>query len=278
MFPVRSVTDVPGLYQHECLTTACNRRPAAAADAGVRHSKGKLGMAFGHLWWARRFRSEFAPQVGALVDALESRTLPAFQNIDEEAQAVANKTWDRFMSGPATGEEDPADFAEAAQEAGVSHYILLDGVRQGIINLFAVALYHAFEQQVMLFHRKEVLGPLDENNESLFSLKEFRTRLLESGIDITTFSSWKAIDELRLVANTVKHAEGGSASALHERRPGLFDPPHLRKYSEISLPSMPHFFQPLVGEDLYVSLEDIKGYRDAIVQFWVDLAKAISGA
>ncbi len=68
------------------------------------------------------------------------------------------------MSAPATGDEDPADFAEAAEQAGVSHYLLLDGIRQGMLNLFAAALYHSFEQQVMRFHRKQVLHPGEEND------------------------------------------------------------------------------------------------------------------
>src|SRR2546427_376563 len=83
--------------------------------------------------------SEFSPQLTAIVEAIERRILPAFHEIDKEAEAVADDTWKKFMSMAGTGEEDPSELAEAAQDAGVSHYMLLNGIRQGIINLFAAA-------------------------------------------------------------------------------------------------------------------------------------------
>lgn len=120
-------------------------------------------MALNHLFWARVFRVEFVPQLNAIIDTLENRLLSGFANLEEESEQVAEKAWERFMSRPGTGDEDPGDFAEAAQDAGVSHYLLMDGIRQGMLNLFAVALFHAFEQQVLLFHRREVSQPNAHN-------------------------------------------------------------------------------------------------------------------
>ena len=42
------------------------------------------------------------------------------------------------------------------------------------------------------------------------------------GISIEEFRSWNDLEELRLVCNAVKHAEGGSAKALEKIRPDLF--------------------------------------------------------
>ena len=177
-----------------------------------------------------------------------------------------------------TGEEDPSDLAEAAQDAGVSHYMLLNGIRQGIINLFAAALYHAFEQQVILFLRKQVLHPREENDSKLFHMGEFDRRLKALGIDINSFRSWPKTDELRLVANTVKHTEGDSAQKLHRQRPGLFENPEIQKLGLSSSTANPRVFLPLVGEDLYVSLADIKDYRDTLLGFWKELADAMERA
>jgi hypothetical protein len=127
---------------------------------------------------------------------------------EDEAETVAEKAWDALMSAPGTGDEDPGDFAEAAQDAGISHYMLLKGVRRGMVNLFAAALYHTFEQQIIMFLRREVLHPREENDQRLFKMSEFQKRMNILGIDITTFPAWAKVDELRLVANTVKHAEG----------------------------------------------------------------------
>src|SRR5262249_45467784 len=195
--------------------------------------------------------------------------------IEEEAEAVSQEAWEVFMSAPGTGDEDPANFAEAAEQIGVSRYLLLDGIRQGMLNLFAAALYHAFEQQVMRFHRKQVLHPREENNPNFFKMHEFRKRVRDYGIDITTFSSWPKVDELRLVANAVKHAEGDSVQKLHSLRPDLFEHPQLKEFPALAIRGTPRVFQPLVGADLYVSLEDIHNYRNTLLEFWEELSHAI---
>jgi len=234
-------------------------------------------MIFNALFWSRYFQAEFVPQITAIADALEKRILPGFENIEEESKQVADDTWKAFMSMPGTGDEDPADFAEDAEQAGVSHYLLLDGIRQGMLNLFAAALYHAFEQQIMLFHRREVLRPAEENAHALLTLSEFQNRLSRSGVDIKTFSAWAKIEELRLAANAVKHAEGNSAKKLHTLRPDMFQNPHLDK---LEFPNARNFqvFQPLVGEDLYVSLKDIHDYRATLITFWQELSDAMQCA
>ena len=144
------------------------------------------------------------------------------------------------------------------------------GIRQGMLNLFAAALYHTFEQQVMFFHRKNVLDLDEENDPKKFKPKVFQRRLKESGIDIKNFACWSKIDELRLVANTVKHAEGPSSDRLRDIRSEMFINP-LFSQDPFSLQGFDSVFQPLVGDDLYVSLQDIRDYCDHLVQFWEEL-------
>ena len=224
-------------------------------------------------FWIRIVQTEFVPQLNAIVQVLEKRLLPNFEKekIGEESDRIADEDWERFMSMPATGNEDPADFADRAENAGISHYALMYGIRQGMLNLFAAALYHTFEQQVMLFHRKNVLHLGEENCLKKFKWPVFQSRLKEYGIDIKNFAYWSKIDdELRLVANTVKHAEGPSSDRLREIRPDLFINP-LFSQDSFFLQGFDSVFQPLVGDDLYVSLQDIKDYCDHLVQFWEEL-------
>ena len=105
-------------------------------------------------FWTRLFLTEFVPQINAIVDVLEKRLLPNFEGIEEESDKVAQELWERFMSMPGTGDEDPADFADKALCAGISHLELMHGIRQEMLNLIAVALFHAFEQQAISFHRE----------------------------------------------------------------------------------------------------------------------------
>lgn len=228
--------------------------------------------------WIGTIRTEFVPQINAIVDVLQQRLLPNIQEekINAESERIADDEWERYMSIPGTGEEDPADFADRALDAGVSHCSLMLGIRQGMLNLFAVALYHAFEQQIMWFHRKNVLNIDEENKQKLFKMSEFQSRMETLGIDLQNFPSWSKInDELRLVANTVKHAEGGSSHQLRQKRPDLFKPPHLLSSSLLSgAPAIP-LYQPMIGDGLYVSIDDIKDYRDHLVRFWQELADSL---
>ena len=107
-------------------------------------------------------------------------------------------------------------------------------------------------------------------------IEETRKRLLEDyGIDVATFSSWGKIEELRLVANCVKHADGPSCAQLKELRPDLFVPPFVKKETEeADLAFVGQVFQPLAGEDLYVSANDFEKYVEAVKGFWQEFAEA----
>ena len=81
---------------------------------------------------------------------------------------------------------------------------------------------------------------------------------------------------MRLVANTVKHAKGKSAVELRKIRPDLFKNPILKKFEFFKIPinSRP-LFMPLAGEDIYLSIEDLKNYGETIVKFWDELISAM---
>ena len=159
------------------------------------------------------------------------------------------KAWNEFMSSPpATEFSDPADYAEQALDVGIHLYSVLSGVRQGMINLFAVALYHAFEQQILRFHTQlDPWHPCSFGSEGLNPLKSFSEEQLCKRLDVQSFKSWQKVTELQLVANTVKHAEGRAARNLRDIRPDVFESPEQ--------PVM----QPLLGEDIRVPVKDIAG-------------------
>jgi hypothetical protein len=233
-------------------------------------------VALNHPFWQRIFEKDFAQQLTELVQTLERRVLPGFDGIEDEAQAHSEELWRELSFTPGTGDEDPSALAEAAQEAGVDRYMLLRGIRQGIVNLFAASLYHAFEQQVMTLLRKELLHPEEANDTPLFEMGEFRRRLEVYGIGVTTFKSWSVIEELRLVANTVKHAEGKSAEKLHEIRPDFFRETGFPELGEWVIRWKPQVFQPLVGKDLYLEPKDVRAYLKSLLEFWEELVEAMS--
>jgi len=232
-----------------------------------------------YLFWGPYFKTVFAAETDALVEALEGRLLLTFSGVEQEAEQKAEEEWEKLCSLPAENEDgDLSDAAEQASEAGLRYYQLMMGLQQGLVNLFAVALYHLYEQQLMFFHRKEVLHPAEENDPALFSLKAFGERLMEHGIDITQFACWPTIQELRLLANTVKHGDGRSAEELLKTCQDLFVPPDFDEIP-VGLPwSFTGVFKPLMGEDVYVSMDHLKRYAESVKQFWSELYDGMAQA
>ena len=230
------------------------------------------------LFWADNFERMFIPGIEALAECLGRRILPSFANLKEEADRVEQEEYERW--GASAGLEfDPSQAAEAAREAALSHYQIMKGVEQGVLNMFAAMCYHLFEQQLLLFHRRELLRPEEENSAPLLKLGEVKRRLVEHGIDITRFSVWAKIDELHLVANVVKHAEGGSADTLRARNSELFirPDPVIRSIFGHRIEPSGWLYQPLMGEDFYVTLEIFQSYTKAVTDFWEELATVLRG-
>jgi hypothetical protein len=81
------------------------------------------------------------------------------------------------------------------------------------------------------------------------------------------------MDELRLVANVVKHGEGGSATELRKRRPDLFVYPSLKgQVDPIETLSVE---ATLFGQDFFVTKEEFEAYHKGSVAFWTELADAL---
>jgi len=140
-------------------------------------------------------------------------------------------------------------------------------MRSATLNLYSAALYHLTEQHLVDLCLM-ILG-YDEHAEvtpwqAIGWLKD------QLDCDVKQLLSWSVIDELRLVANAVKHGEGHSAADLHQLRPDLFVLPHL-KVTEIETSRL-RVRKPLFGQDIYVSANDFVKYHEGSVAFWNEVA------
>ena len=194
------------------------------------------------------------PQLDALgVDGV-SRLLGSFAGIEEEARRVTAAAYDAYVARP--GDGDIAASAERAEAQGAQYYIALSDLRQSVINLLAVGLYHQFEQH----------------------WGQLRALAERAGIaipDKAAFPNWADLDELRLLANTAKHADGGSATQLRERRGEFFLPPgDPDRDSGQAVVARP-LVNPLGGTDFFVLPADIERYRDSIRSFWEDVLERV---
>lgn len=224
------------------------------------------------------YLSEFVKEIDYFAKSLSEKVLPAFNDIQEEAERIQAETEERLNEIVDPETADPADIAESAYHAGVDFYILADGITQGITNMFAAGLYHLFEQQFLKLHRQELLMPYGEENEpSLLALDEALRRLLtEYKVDVSAFSTWSRICELKLVANCIKHADGPSCEKLKVIRPDLFIPQSMKGEKDETgfVGSRGPVYQPLAGEGLYVGLDDFKIYVGVVKEFWNEFGNA----
>jgi|CXWL01.1.fsa_nt_gi hypothetical protein len=227
-------------------------------------------------FFRRMYVNYFIMTVDYFAKTLSQKVVPAFDNVSEEAHQAAEEAYEQASRFFDPERDDPADFAEVASDAGIDFGIMAFGMKQGITNLFAAGLYHLFEQWFLKFHRRELLYMGEDGDLKLINLEEAKDRLLSVyGIQIEAFPSWNKINELKLVANTVKHADGKSCEVLKELRPDHFAPPSLKKYVlDSGHGRIGEVFHPLAGEDLYISTEEFAKYVEAVKQFCEDLAKS----
>lgn len=215
-------------------------------------------------FWRHYIQAVFIPQVGMLREAFEDKILPAFDDIEREAEQESQRLWEELTSQPGDPDElaDLSDLAEEAREAGIDYYVHMRDLRQAVTNLFTVHIRHLWEQQLGFLVGQE------SGQNRVLSPQDARRQLQEWGIDIATLQAWSKLEELRLAANTVKHADGSSCEKLKLLRPDLFESPDADFPTRVVPASAT---EPLYGRDLYVSAADIHRYCDAVTLFWNEL-------
>lgn len=224
-------------------------------------------------FWAGHIEKVFLPEIEFFSHCLTNRIIPSLTLSDEESRRIEDEICDRANSSIDSEDADPADVVERAHDECMTFHGMMNDIRQGTVNLFCVGLRHLFEQQLLLLHRKELLKIEEENDAKLLKLGEVEKQLEASGIKISEYSSWRKIEELRLVCNTVKHADGRSASQLRERKPSLFSPSNAIFADPIDPPAP--VYHPLFGQDLYVNQVDFLAYVCVVKEFWNSLREEL---
>lgn len=188
------------------------------------------------------------------------------EKISDAADERENKVWDEY---PFSEDTDPADVAEHAHDVALNYYLALHDTRWAVLAMLAAALYHLVEQQVCELCRLACFGPSGHS----VNPKESVDLLKLVGIELVRFSTWPRIEELRHLANCVKHAEGGSCEQLRKIRPELFR--MLGRDHDLPESVKTRIGNPLMGEDIYVSEEIFGEYIEQVQKFWEELADSL---
>lgn len=223
--------------------------------------------------WRHRFEREFVPASHRVVDVFLARLIPTFASAGEEAQSYGKELWDRAMSDWGDPDISEAEVADAVREAEVEYYLNLTGMEQGILNCCALFLYHLFEQHLLTFHRQELLHWREQNDTKLLKHDEIHSRLYKKGICTKSFASWGKLEELRHLANTLKHGEGKSSRELASLAPDLFC--RVGGVAGVAFSMSPRVYTPLLGDDVFVTERHVREYAVAIEGFWCELLAAM---
>lgn len=220
----------------------------------------------------------FRPQIEFARRHVVERLLPTFDKIDNEAELHESQVYNELMSRPGDGADDGSSAAETAAEAGHAYYHDASGFKQGFLNLLFVHLYHLFEQQLATLVRAEQRKQL-RDFEYATSIELFQGVYNAFGFDITFFEAWKPVEELKWIANTVKHSEAKDAERLHRKRAELFiypgTPEELANHPFWN--RHPNTELPLVGENFYPQPADYTAKVEAILSFWDEFCAVIRG-
>lgn len=221
------------------------------------------------LFWAGAVKTLYVPTVRLFAAVLPERLLPPFKDLSAEADRLAEAEFKRLGSLPGFFEDDGSGIAEHAHDNALTWYLTMKGVRQGVLNLHAVGLRHLFEQQ--LFDMCFYVGLSNRRRADYGKdIQSFR----ENGIIAEHFACWKDLEELRFLANAVKHAEGAGVDSLREMRPALLVDPAMKDFEDLGKSLTVR--QPLAGDDLYVQEADIARYAVAIEGFWAEVSDKLS--
>jgi len=227
-------------------------------------------------WELEHYRQLYRDQIDRLVDTLTVRLLPTFDSVHAEVEAIQREAYRANNERANDGNWlDPQTAHDAAFEASSVHFDIVLDLRQGLQNMFALTLYHLFEQQVRAFHVRVLHHkPLKFGPDVL---KAWDKTLPDP---VLTTEQLSGLDELRLLANAVKHGDGASAQELYTAAPHLF----LADYEQDALddPTVivhkPDIGTPLFGQDLFVRLDDIHRYRQLLNGVWSAYLEALHGA
>jgi len=223
----------------------------------------------------QHYLREFSAQVHKIVDVLGTKVLPAFENLDAEVDTAVEQAIEAGYNSENSW-VSPEQRYDAAVEYSIELYDQGMSARQALLNLHVVAIYHLFEQRMRVLHRRATRQevPRYEVGVRRYWDRFYTSRLLSDN-DATL------IDEVRHLANVIKHGDGDSAEALHHLNSALFMADWERDFLGDNMPDACHkppVDSPLWGEGVYVTMDDIARYRDGLVRVFEAYLNAMSTA
>lgn len=223
-------------------------------------------------------RESLKKPIKAYVSTYYNKLSVVFEGIDAEAEQVAEEEFERLGTYFNPDRHDPADFAERAWEYGIEYAMSMNLMRYNVQLMSISTLYQFWEQQVRSFLFEELTRDhtfkiiKGKNKGNILTFKEFCTKGFDEikeifqacGRNLESFNSYAKINELRLLANVIKHGDGPSATQLKIVRPDIFN-------SRIGFNKMDLYKTTLNEVVLEIGNDELRTYGNAILEFWDEI-------
>lgn len=213
-----------------------------------------------YLW--DRQREKYIDEIKFFVKIYSEKIAPAFENIEEESQQIAQDHWDQIMSRPMSEEQaanfDPTDYLDIAIDLSVDQYLSHALMRYNTIAMWHSTLYQFWEQRVRLFLYESTRPRLNssiEFGDFCTNFDKIKKYLSSFNINISSTLFWSKVEEINLLNNVIKHGDGSSSKKLKTMNMNLFN---YDEPLEVSL----------LEQSLNLDEKKLNDYGDALVCFW----------
>lgn len=199
----------------------------------------------------------------AYVEAVRARLLPAISTPDPSIREQVEDAYMAVISATSDhdGEPDVSMAYSAAQdveeEAADDHLF----VYEQVLGLAIAGLFHVWERamrRVLIRAIRFQLPVPDRQTIERADTKQLLSALQATGMRLPSSSILERLNELRLIANVVKHGSGASLRELAEFYPERFD----GMEADIASPDF-----------LSLTEEDLNTFGDAVATFWRTIPK-----
>ncbi|MED4551905.1 hypothetical protein P9305_04170 [Lysinibacillus capsici] len=237
-------------------------------------------MATAQLYLYKQLRERFQRPYDYYADVYFNKVAVVFSNLEEEADKIARSHYEELGQYFNPEIHDESNFVDSAFEKGLEYYEAVSLVRYNSKLMWFSTMYQFWEQQVRKFLYDEIkksgITLCNEKGKEI-EFKDFCTNGIRDikswfkhfDYDIEKIENWSDINELRLLANVIKHGDGGAATTLEKLRPDFFK-------SEISDYNLMKSHRTVLNEQvLNINDSELIKYKEALQSFWGELPERL---
>ncbi len=207
------------------------------------------------------------------VEQARKRLLSQFDDIEADANRVAEEWLEQSGQHFDPDRHDPGDFYEAANDVGIEFYGLLSDMREQTRLSVVAGMFHEWDKQLRDWLAGEIQHwHVGDNASSKVWSADFGqiADLLESfGWNVRSSDYFRTLDACRLVVNVYKHGEGKSLDELRNSFPEYLDDPFIGSGGALSDTRYRDHTHLKVSDDQF------QAFSDAILAFWRDVPENV---